>query len=421
MTVTSVACAPWRIAWAERENERRQRAYRDATDAWLRRDDHLTRLRIEAAGFLGCTQPRTGLPVDLDHDELVFRVLPVATLVEAEARHVPGLPSPGPCDFADTVHAALPAGLRVLDTGMAVVTSRRVAFAGREHRREWRYADLLGPAHHPDVPVTLLPVDGRGSAESARPRHRLSGLLVPASAVVNFRFYLTLAATADRAAVSAQVDALLTAHRHARPAPPVSAAPDDAPSTAVRLDRRTLAVAAVATVVFATLAPGTVGPQQAGTLRRAEAATIATGEPIVRNTATRTPSVLGAASPSTPVRPVRPLAAGPQQPAAPVPSAAVLAAPVPTTVPVPLTEPVPTTVPVPFTEPAPTIAPTPSSAPAPSASATPTPAPTPTDPPTAAWPGSPSPTATPDPALVMACLESLLPLVDRLLCPPTGP
>ena len=102
MTVTSVASAPWRIAWAERENERRQRAYRDATDAWLRRDDHLARLRIEAASFLGCTQPRTGLPVQLDDDELVFRVLPVAELVEAEARHIPGLPTPGgPCAFAE--------------------------------------------------------------------------------------------------------------------------------------------------------------------------------------------------------------------------------------------------------------------------------------------------------------------------------
>ncbi|MEK8107955.1 hypothetical protein NKG94_28430 [Micromonospora sp. M12] len=83
---------PWRIAWAERENERRQRAYRDATDSWQRRDDHLARLRIEAASFLGCTQPRTGLPVELDDDELVFRVLPVARLVEAEARHIPDCP-----------------------------------------------------------------------------------------------------------------------------------------------------------------------------------------------------------------------------------------------------------------------------------------------------------------------------------------
>ncbi|MET8040156.1 hypothetical protein ABZU25_04720 [Micromonospora sp. NPDC005215] len=402
--MTSVGCAPWRIAWAERENERRQRAYRDATDAWLRRDDHLARLRIEAASFLGCTQPRAGLPVDLAADELVFRVLPVATLVEAEARHVPGLPTPGPCDFADTVDEALPAGLRVLDTGMAVVTSHRVAFAGREHRREWRYADALGAAHHPDVPVTLL-----------HDNCRLAGLLVPASAAVNFRFYLTLAATEDRAAVAGQVDALLAAHQATSPVPQPPVAPVDAPLSAVRPDRRALAVAAVATVVFAALGPGAVGPQQVGPMRRAEAATIATVEPTVRKTVViaslRAPSVLVAPpSPSTPARPAepaRPPAAGPLRPAAPLPSV-VVAAPVPTTAPVPSTEPAP------------------SSAPAPSASATPTPTATPT--PAAgrpagssATPTAPAATATPDPALLTACLDLLLPLVDRLLCPPTGP
>ncbi|WP_433129876.1 hypothetical protein ACQPWW_05850 [Micromonospora sp. CA-240977] len=410
MTVTYVACAPWRIAWAERENERRQRAYRDAFDAWRHRDDHLVRLRIEAASFLGCTQPRTGLPVDLHDDELVFRVLPVATLVEAEARHVPGLPTPGPCDFADTVDEALPAGLRAVGTGMAVVTSHRVAFAGGGRRREWRYADLLGVAHHPDVPVTLL-----------HDTCRLAGLLVPAGAAVNFRFYLTLAATGDRAAVTGQVDALLAAHRATPPAPLPTAVPADAPLSAVRPDRRALAVAAVATVVFATLGPGAVGPQQAGPMRRAEAATIATVEPTVRHTAAiaslRAPSALVAPpNPSTPTRPTapaRPPAAGPLLPAAPDASTAVATAAGPATVPVP------TTAPVPFTEPVP------SDAPAPSASATPAPTPTPTDPPTAARQGLPSPsptaTTTSDPALVTVCLDLLLPLVDRLLCPPTGP
>ena len=132
---------------------------------------------------------------------------------------------------------------------MAVVTSRRVAFGGREHRREWRYADLVGPAHHPDVPVTLLPDRGR-----------LQGLLVPANAVVNFRFYLTLAAADDRGAVIAQVDELLAAHRAAPPAPLPLVDPDDAPLTAVRPDRRALGAAAVAAVVFVTLGPGALGP-----------------------------------------------------------------------------------------------------------------------------------------------------------------
>ncbi|WP_328366955.1 hypothetical protein OHQ88_21350 [Micromonospora zamorensis] len=402
-----MASAPWRIAWAERENERRQGAYRDATDAWLRRDDHLARLRIEAASFLGCTQPRTGLPVQLDDDELVFRVLPVAELVEAEARHIPGLPTPGgSCAFAEVAGEALPAGLRVVDTGMAVVTSRRVAFAGRERRREWRYADLVGPAHHPDVPVTLLP-----------DHSRLAGLLVPANAVVNFRFYLTLAVADDRATVTAQVDALLAAHRAARPSLSVLVSPDEAPLTAVRPDRRALGAAAVAAVVFATMGPGALGPgalgpgalgpgavvprvlrsEQVGPVQRAEIVALEAALISVRPVGpvapkARTGSVSGAAQ-------SRPNAAPPDGPVA-------VSTVVGPSVPPPVV--------------------TPSVAPAPSASSVPTPGPVPTTgPPTPAPPtppASPTPSGTPSPGLLKVCLDPLqLPLLDPLLCPSPAP
>ncbi|MFJ2085208.1 hypothetical protein ACI2KV_06230 [Micromonospora chokoriensis] len=402
-----MACAPWRIAWAERENERRQRAYRDATDAWRRRDDHLARLRVEAVSFLGCTQPRTGLPVDLADDELVFRVLPVATLVEAEARHVPGLPTPGGfCSFAETSGEALPAGLRAVDTGMAVVTSHRVAFGGREHRREWRYEDLVGPAHHRDTPFTLLP-----------DRSRLSGLLVPANAVVNFRFYLTLAVATDRAAVLAQVDALLAAHRLARPAPFVPAEPDDAPLTAVRPDRRALGAAAIAAVVFATVGPGALGPSPH--LLASEpvplAETIALDVP--RAGATLVPigavgpvaprSRVGSADsavwspPHTPTARQSPAAAV-SRVVSPAVTVAVAPAVTPSAVPAPSPTSVPTPGPVPTTEPAAPAVPTP-----PIASASPT----------------PTPTATPTPnSLLAVCLDPLqLPLLDPLLCPPPTP
>ncbi|MCG5468723.1 hypothetical protein LADH09A_002593 [Micromonospora sp. LAH09] len=410
--MTSVACAPWRIAWAERENERRQRAYRDATDAWLRRDDHLARLRIEAASFLGCTQPRTGLPVELADDELVFRVLPVAELVEAEARHLPGLPRPGWCDFTETADLLLPAGLRVVDTGMAVVTSHRVAFAGREHRREWRYADLVGPAHHPDVPVTLLP-----------DHCRLAGLLVPANTVVNFRFYLTLAVADDRATVTAQVDALLAAHRAARPVASVLVSPDDAPLTAVRPDRRALGAAAVAAVVFATMGPGALGPdalgpgaagpgaagprvlrsEQVSPVQRAEIVALEAALISVRPVGpvapkARSGSVSGTAQSRPVAPPVRPVAVS-----SVVGPAIALAAP-------------PVVV-------------TPSVAPAPSASVVPTPGPVPTTgPPAPALPtppagsASPTPSGTPSPGLLTVCLDPLqLPLLNPVLCPSPAP
>ncbi|MFG1882776.1 hypothetical protein [Micromonospora sp. NPDC049102] len=349
-----MAHVPWRTAWAERENERRQRAYRHATDAWQRRDDHLVRLRIEAASFLGCTQPRTGLPVDLDDDELVFRVLPVATLVEAEARHVPGLPTPGSCSFAEPSSEALPPGLRAVDTGMAVVTSRRVAFGGREHRREWRYDDLIGPAHHPEVPVTLLP-----------DHSRLAGLLVPPGAVVNFRFYLTLATSEDRATVITQVDELLTAHRAAPPAPPLSVGPDDAPPTAVRPDRRVVSAAAVAAVVFVTLGPGALGPGAAG-------------------------------------------------PVGPVPSAEIVALNLPRAraalVPIGLVGPVPARTRVGSAVSAVWTAPPASTVRPSAASASPTSTPTPTA------------TPSPDPESLAVCLDALqLPVLDPLLCPSPAP
>ncbi|MGW0212804.1 hypothetical protein ACWDXH_00245 [Micromonospora chokoriensis] len=397
--MTSVACAPWRIAWAERENERRQRAYRHATDAWRRRDDHLARLRVEAASFLGCTQPRTGLPVDLADDELVFRVLPVATLVEAEARHVPGLPTPGgSCSFAEAWSEALPPGLRAVDTGMAVVTSHRVAFAGREHRREWRYADLVGPAHHPDVPFTLLP-----------DHSRLSGLLVPTNVVVNFRFYLTLAVATDRAAVLAQVDALLAAHRAARPAPVMPAEPDDAPLTAVRPDRRALGAAAIAAVVFATVGPGALGPRPSGvelpvSVQRTEIAAL------------DVPRVAPVALP--PVGPVAPRSrVGSADSAVWSPPQAPAVRPVSRVVSPAVTVAVaPAVTPSVAPAPSPTSVPTPEPTTEPSTSAVPTP-------PVASTSPTPTPTATPSPnSLLAVCLDPLqLPLLDPLLCPPPTP
>ncbi|WP_130407610.1 hypothetical protein [Micromonospora violae] len=406
--MTSLASSPWRIAWSARENQRRQHAYRDATDAWQRRDDHLARLRVEAASFLGCTQPRTGLPVDLDDDELVFRVLPVATLVEAEARHTPGLPTPGGFgSLAEASSEVLPAGLRAVDTGIAVVTSRRVAFGGREHRREWRYADLIGPAHHPDVPVTLLPDRGR-----------LAGLLAPATAVVNFRFYLTLAVAADRAVVLAHVDTLLAAHRAARPTPLPLVGPDDAPLTAVRPDRRVLVAAAVAAVVVTTVGPGALGP---GTSGPHALGPVPLAETIVLDVP-RAGEILVPIGPVGPVAPtVRTRSVNRVVPNSPyAPSSTTPARPDASTV----------------AEPAIAVAPPPAAppsvAPTPPASSAPTPGPTPTDPPTSvpstppAASTSPTPTTTPtpppDPGLLTICLDPLkLPLLDPLLCPSSAP
>ncbi|MEU4642061.1 hypothetical protein [Micromonospora sp. NPDC023814] len=400
----AAAWPAWRVRWAERESGRRSRAYDVEVEGWRRRNDHLIRLRIEAAGFLGYAQPRAGLPVDLGDDEVVFRVLPAAELVEAEARHVPGLPAPGLTVATAEVAAtgrALPKGLRVVDAGPAVVTNRRVAFAGRAGRREWAYADMLGAAHHPNVPLTLLhTTDGS----------RLAGLRVPATATVNFRFYLTLAlavATGERAAVVAQLDALLAAHQHARPVPPAPAVPGRAPLTALRPDRRTVLAAAVATLAYAMLTAGTFGSEQPGPSYRADGgAGSLPAVPVVPTVAT-----------STAEKPVVPEEVGPGAGGTAVPRARVAAGArgpvvrqdvVSTGGPVPPAA--PARGPAPAPPPAPPAAPPPA-APAPTTTAPVAPAPAPTTAPPAS-----------EPAAVDLCLDVLrLPLLDRLLCPPSGP
>ncbi|MEV0804848.1 hypothetical protein [Micromonospora sp. NPDC050200] len=404
--MTVRAAAPrWRVTWALRENDRRQRAFDSEAEAWHRRNDHLIRLQIEAAGFHGYPQPHNSLPVDLGRDEVVYWVLPAAELVEAEARHIAGLPAPELAVTApgvDTPGRGLPMGLRVVDAGMAAVTNHRIVFSGREGRREWTYPDMVGPAHHPDASLTLLhTTDGS----------RLAGLRVPATATVNFRFYLTLAfaaATGQRAAIAAQIDALLDGHQKARPTPPPPAHPDHAPLTALRPDRLAATAAALVALTFATLAAGTSPTKQAGPPYRADAGTGVTA------VTTDAPDAIGATAPSTPTRPAAPDSG----------TAASLTGPTAT----------------PPTSGTPTVdGPTPrqhrTSGSAPSAvtpagrAARPAPpavpAPTTTPPPTTGPSPSPSPTTAPPPPespVVNLCLEPLrLPLAERLLCPPTSP
>ncbi|MDG4801045.1 hypothetical protein [Micromonospora sp. WMMD980] len=254
------------MAWARRENELRRRAYETAARDWRRRADHLDRLRIEADGFHGCDLPGGALPAPLDDGEVVYRILPVAELVEAAARHLAGLPAPGRtlAGHLEPGDGTLPAGLRVVDTGAAVVTDRRVTFAGRDGRRDWALGDLLAPGHHPDRPVTLL-----HRADGTPP----SGLRMPAAGAANARFYLTLAhadATGSRDAVAADVEALRAAHRAARPRPPRPLGPGDAPPDRVPSGRLVAAGVAMAAVLLGVTSagtwPATAGPNQPAAL-----------------------------------------------------------------------------------------------------------------------------------------------------------
>ncbi|MFG2053016.1 hypothetical protein ACGFI9_03210 [Micromonospora sp. NPDC048930] len=358
----------------------------------------MVRLRLEAAGFLGCTEPRTGLPAELADDEVVYRVLPSVDLVEAEARHLTGLPAP-----ALTIATApvgepgpLPTGLRVVDTGMAVVTNLRVAFAGRTGRREWWHADVRGPGHHPELPITLLhTTDGR----------RPAGLQVPAAVAVNFRFYLTLAfatASGDRAAIAPQVDTLLAAHRQARPAPPPPAAPADAPMPLLRPERLAAASAVAVAVTIGVLAAGTVNAPEVPYRAEPGASGIAAGADGRGSIGRAFPTAPGANPTGGAPVPSRTAGSGTRPTGGgggvdgPVPQAAAdpgeAAAEAP-----PAAAPRPTR--TAGTEPT-------------------TPAPPATTEPTHATPTPSDPTPTTDPPGTILCLQPLqLPIVGPLLCP----
>ncbi|MER7459950.1 hypothetical protein [Micromonospora sp. NPDC126480] len=393
------AAPRWRVAWARREDARRRYAYHEAVAAWDRHHEHLLRLRIEAATFEGCHPARDSLPVRFEDDEVVFRVVPTARLVEVPARHVRGLPVPDLTVGASAtpLDGRLPRGFRVVAAGAAVITDRRVAFAGPESRREWWYADTTGIAQHPGVPLTLLHTfDCR----------RLAGLLAEPAGAVNARFYLTLAyatATDRRATVVAEIDALLAEHEATRPNPPAPARPSDAPFTALRPERRFgTAVAAAATLTA--LTAGFVDAESAERPHRTEVAATLPG------TADR-PGPAGAAPPA----PATPTTAAPVPQAAarePLPPAARTRHPA--RVAPEVRPPVRDTV-APAVDASPGGRPT--TSPTPGTTPTPTPTPSPSAPPSA----TPTPTDTPTPAttsLLTVCVGVVeLPIVDPLLCP----
>lgn len=229
----------WRYRWARQQNERRLRAYRAAADAWRRRDEDLRRLRTLAEDCHGTAEAGSGLPLELALEEVVLRVLPAVHLVEV--RHTTVLPAPDLTvnPQAKPLRARRPDGVRIADTGIAVVTNRRLVLLGGRGRRDWAYGRMTGLAHDPRAPVTLIQV---------LDRRRASGLMLPVDAAADFRFVLTLAfadAIEQRHAVVAQLDELIAEHAQLKPFRPSIATPAQARlSSLVPGGRRTVAVAA---------------------------------------------------------------------------------------------------------------------------------------------------------------------------------
>ncbi|MFC8848673.1 MULTISPECIES: hypothetical protein [unclassified Micromonospora] len=300
--------ATWRYRWAHRQNERRQRTYRDAERAWRRRDDELRRLRAAAADFGRQATAGDGLPLELAPGERVFWALPAAQLVEL--RHTAVLPAPDLCvdPARSALHHRRPDGVKVTDAGLAVLTDRRLVLLGGRGRRDWAYGRMTGLAHDPAAPVTLIQV---------LDRRRTSGLLLPADAAAEFRFTLTLAfaeAIEQRGAVLAQLDELIAEHDQTRPFRPAIATPAQARITSlVPGGRRTVAVAAavallVPAVLFESDPPVRPGPDIASA---ATAAPTAVPAAFPTDGPAAPPKPRRGTTPGTAVPPTTPAPVGP--------------------------------------------------------------------------------------------------------------
>ncbi|MFG1673097.1 hypothetical protein [Micromonospora sp. NPDC049282] len=274
MAMTDSTGSTWRYRWAHRQNERRQRAFRAADEAWRRRDDELRRLRTLAVSFHGSVRAGVGLPMELAPGEVVFWTLPAAQLVEV--RHTAVLPAPDLTVDPDppALRPRRPEGVRVVDAGLAVLTNRRLVLLGGRGRRDWTYGRMTGLSHDPAAPVTLIQV---------LDRRRTSGLLLPTGAAADFRFTLTLAfadAIEQRAAVVAELDELLAEHAELRPQRPAVLTPAQArPSARVPGGRRTVAVGAALALAVPAMLVESNPPTRAGSERAAAATPAATATP----------------------------------------------------------------------------------------------------------------------------------------------
>jgi hypothetical protein len=195
-------------------------AYQAATSTWLR-DHNLLELLAKTAG--GVTEQPSEPPpawLRLQRRETVIWSGSGVRLVSSEQPApavytvytayseltLPQLLGPFDGDLPDDVH--------VIDTGLAVITTARVLFAGSKHRREWSYSRIKGVTHVPDTPATLFRL--------AVPK--VFGLLPPAPIAIEYRFLLGLA-LANRAkarhVLASRMDRLLAEHRMIRPVAPI--------------------------------------------------------------------------------------------------------------------------------------------------------------------------------------------------------
>jgi hypothetical protein len=197
---------------------------------WQAEDDRLAKLVELAHDFRGLTaQEVERVPIALKTGERIYAIITGATLVEprSDGGHWQGRSSgvsirvPGTRSMRYRVGATKGHYVRdaetptAIDQGTAVVTDRRVAFAGAQHAREWLWAKCLGVQHQPDAAWTAIAVSNR---------QKTSGLSYGTVEAEEVRFRLDLAyavATGEIDDLAAGLDAERAEHAIHQPGAPL--------------------------------------------------------------------------------------------------------------------------------------------------------------------------------------------------------
>jgi hypothetical protein len=214
-------------------------ALEDRLAVWEREDRHLAELCELAHRFRGDTADQIErTPIALKAGERVYAIVNGAQLIEPRSPggHWEGgsqgisVRIPGTRSARYRVGATRGHYVRAteeetpIDTGTAVVTDRRVAFAGAKQAREWLWSKCLGIEHQPDAPWTAIAVSNR---------QRTSGIFYGEEAAPTVRFRIDLAfavATGEDDDLAAELDAERAQHAARRPGSPLP--PPSAPGLA---------------------------------------------------------------------------------------------------------------------------------------------------------------------------------------------
>ncbi len=205
----------------------------DRVAEWQAEDDHLAELVELGRSFRGVTASEIegGAPVALKPDERVYFVLNGAALIEPRSAggHWEGrtqgvsIRVPGTKSMRYRVGANKGRFVRdgeqptPIDTGIAVITDRRLVFAGAKQAREWMWAKTIGLQHQENAPWTAVPVSNR---------QKVSGIAYDDAHAGEIRFRLDLALAVATDATDGLVAGLETdraehaSHRPGAPLPP---------------------------------------------------------------------------------------------------------------------------------------------------------------------------------------------------------